>query len=107
MSLVREGGRRVCVFGSAGWVLGVRDGACKKVALGRDGIVIVCLQCMGSRMHVVSKSSYSIFYSTSFSIIRSDRLFRVALFKHLPVIHGMYITMNRYPTTDKLEPVLT
>ena len=27
---------------------------------------------------------------------------RVALFDHLPVIHGLYITVNRYPTTDKI-----
>ena len=42
------------------------------MALGRDGIVVVRFQHMRSRTRVVSKSSYSIFYSTSFFTIRSD-----------------------------------
>ena len=26
----------------------------------------------------------------------------VAIFDHLPVLHGLYVTMNQYPTKDKI-----
>ena len=108
MSLVREGGRRVFVFGSARWVLAVEMERAKRWRLEGTALLYVYeVQYVGSRMHVVSKPSYSIFYSTSFFIIPSDRFvlslherfggMGVALFEHLPVIHGIVYNHESIP----------